>query len=224
MINSEQFNRLVVAFPILGLANPQKAYEFQQATFFVSLPASKEIFLEGDHASALALIVSGSVRVYKIGKTGREITLYRFGAGDSCILTANAILSQQPFPANAIVEQPVEAVMIPMNIFRTWVQRYALWRDFVFALLSQRLTDVLALVDDLVFRRMDARTATLLLDRCQVQNPINVTHQEIAAELGSSREVVSRILEGFVSRGMIRSGRGMIEILDLDSISSLSNM
>lgn len=202
----------------------QRAAEFQQATYFVCLPAAKVIFSEGDHAGALALIVSGSVRVYKIGKTGREITLYRFGAGDSCILTANAILRQQPFPANAIVEQPVEAVMIPKNIFQNWVQRYTLWRDFVFELLSQRLTDVLALVDDIVFRRMDARTATILLDRCQVQNPITVTHQEIASELGSSREVVSRILEGFVSKGMIRSGRGVIEILDLDSISSFSDM
>jgi CRP/FNR family transcriptional regulator len=164
------------------------------------------------------------VRVYKIGETGREITLYRFGHGESCILTANAILSQQSFPAIATVEQEAEAMMIPAEAFRDWVRRYDLWREYVFDLFSQRLSLVMSIVDEVVFRRMDLRLAAILLTRSKFQNPLRITHQEIAAELGSSREVISRLIEDFASEGIVRSGRGIIEILDFDSLESRSLM
>ena len=170
---------------------------------------------------AIALLISGVVRVYKIGETGREITLYRFGNGQSCILTANAILSQKTFQAIATVEKEAEAVMIPADTFRAWVMRYDLWREFVFDLLSQRLSTMMEIVDEIAFRRMDARIASLLLTRARSQNPMRITHQEIAAELGSSREVVSRLLEDFSERGLIRSGRGEIEVLDKEGLESL---
>ena len=127
------------------------------------------------------------VRVYKIGETGKEITLYRFGHGESGIFTANAILSRKSFPAIATVEQEAEAVMIPAQVFRDWVKRFDLWREFVFDLLSDRLSTVLAVVDEVAFQRMDRRVASLLLAKSKTQHPIKVTHQEIAAELGSSR-------------------------------------
>jgi len=224
MINPAQYHRLMATFPHLERATPQVVYEFQQAAYFASLPAGKAVFAGGDRASALALALSGTVRVYLSGNNGREITLYRFGRGESCILTANAILNNHPFPANAMVEQPVEAVLIPDNVFRDWVERYALWREFTFSLLSLRLTSVLTLVDDIVFRRMDARVASFLQQRCQIDNPITVTHQEIAAELGSSREVISRILECFTAAGLIRSARGIVEILDFDSLNARSSV
>ncbi len=164
------------------------------------------------------------VRVYKIGETGREITLYRFGNGSSCILTANAILSHKTFPAVATVEQDAEAVMIPANVFRDWVKRYDLWREFVFDLLSDRLSTVMAVIDEVAFQRMDRRVASLLLERAKYQNPLRITHQEIAAELGSSREVISRLLEDFVSEESIRSGRGTVEVLDFDLLESRSLM
>jgi CRP/FNR family transcriptional regulator len=163
---------------------------------------------------AIALLISGAVRVYKVGETGREITLYRFGLGESCILTANAILAEQSFSAIATVEQDVEAVMIPASTFRSWVQRYELWRTFVYGLLAQRLASVMELVEEVTFRRMDIRVAALLLERSQTQNPLSITHQEIAAELGSSREVISRILENFAAQGIVRVLRGSIVILD----------
>jgi CRP/FNR family transcriptional regulator len=123
-----------------------------------------------------------------------------------------------------MVEQPVEAVLIPDNVFRDWVDRYALWREFTFSLLSLRLTSVLTLVEDIVFRRMEARVASFLRQRCQIENPISVTHQEIATELGNSREVISRILECFTAAGLIRSARGIVEILDFDSLNARSSV
>lgn len=222
MIDSEQYQRILLSMPILASADKNLAREFQQAATLAHIPAGKDVFVEGDRVQAIALLISGVVRVYKIGETGREITLYRFGLGESCILTANAILSQQSFPAIATVEKDAEAVMVPADTFREWVRKYDVWRGFVFDLLSQRLSSVMAIVDEVAFRRMDVRVASFLLTRCRVQNPTRVTHQEIAAELGSSREVMSRILEDFSERGLIRSSRGEIEVLDFESLESRS--
>jgi CRP/FNR family transcriptional regulator len=220
MIDPEQFDRIARALPLLQRADPALRREFLQTAFLARIPRGKDVFAEGDPIDAIALLISGEVRVYKIGETGREITLYRFGDGGSCILTANAILSRQSFPALATVQREAEAVMIPADAFRDWVRRYDLWRDFVFDLLSQRLSSVMALVDEVAFRRMDARVAGFLFRRGRLRNPIPVTHQEIAAELGSSREVVSRILEDFVGRGLIRMSRGAVEVLDFPALAA----
>jgi CRP/FNR family transcriptional regulator len=224
MIDVQQYSRLSRALPLLQEAPPQLVRQFQQAAFYTRIPAGRDVFIEGDRADAIALLLSGVVRVYKIGETGREITLYRFGEGESCILTANAILNQQTFPAIATVEKDAEAVMIPSATFREWVQRYELWRSFVFDLLSQRLAAVMALVDEVAFRRMDARLAAFLVERSLQQRPLRITHQEIAAELGSSREVISRLLADFASRGLVQTERGAIELLDANGLISLSAM
>ncbi|MDQ2690593.1 MAG: Crp/Fnr family transcriptional regulator [Chloroflexota bacterium] len=220
MLTDTQFKRILQSLPILGHADLQLSREFRAEAFFARIPAGKDIFVEGDRADAIALLMSGVVRVYKIGETGREITLYRFGNGESCILTANAILSRKSFPAIATVEKEAEAVMIPADVFRDWVKRDDLWREFVFDLLSERLSAVMAVVDEVVFQRMDRRVASLLLMKSRTQLPIQITHQEIAAELGSSREVISRILEDFSQRDIIKPGRGTIEILDVEELTT----
>lgn len=224
MIDSSQFERTARSLPILRKADASFVQEFQRAAFFARIPAGHDVFLEGDQVEAIALLISGVVRVYKIGETGREITLYRFGNGSSCILTANAILSHKTFPAVATVEEDAEAIMIPADTFRNWVKHHDVWREFVFDLLSQRLSTVMAIIDEVAFHRMDRRVASLLLNQAKSQNPLQITHQEIAAELGSSREVISRLLEDFVSEGSIRSGRGTIEVLDFDLLESRSLM
>ena len=218
MINAEQLQGLARILPILKNAEAGLLQEFQQKAFFAKIPAGHDVFIEGDRVDAIALLISGVVRVYKIGETGRELTLYRFGNGESCILTANAILSQKNFPAVATVEQEAEAVMIPAEVFRDWVRRYDLWREFVFDLLSERLSAVMAIVEEVAFRRMDARLAAFLLQRSQSSDLIQITHQEIAAELGSSREVISRILEDFSAEGIISVGRGTIRVQEREAL------
>lgn len=123
MIDPQQFPRVLQSLPVLKNADARLIRAFQETSFLARIPAGKEVFNEGDRVEAIALLISGVVRVYKISETGREITLYRFGLGESCILTANAILSRQSFPAIATVEQDAEAVMIPANTFREWVQQ-----------------------------------------------------------------------------------------------------
>ena len=222
MINPEQFQRIARVMPILKHADPRLLREFQDTAFFARIPTGRDVFIEGDHVDAIALLISGVVRVYKIGETGREITLYRFGNGQSCILTANAILSQKSFPAVATVEQEAEAIMIPADPFRDWVRRYDLWREFVFELLSQRLSAVMEIVEEVAFRRMDVRIVGLILERGLNSDLVHITHQEVAAELGSSREVVSRILEDFSAQGMIAVSRSNIKILDGEALQAYS--
>jgi CRP/FNR family transcriptional regulator len=222
MINAEQFNRIALAMPILQHAEASLINELRREAQFTKIPAGQDVFVEGDRVDNIALLLSGVVRVYKVGETGREITLYRFGLGQSCILTANAILSQKSFPAIATVEEDAEAVIVPAQIFRGWVNRYDLWREFVFELLSDRLATVMAVVDEVVFKRMDRRVAAVLLNQARVRNPVRITHQEIAAELGSSREVISRILEDFSKEALIEAGRGTIEVLDLKGLEARS--
>ena len=222
MLTAEQFNRITSAMPFLQRAGEALKGELRQRAQFVNIPTGQDVFVDGDRVEAIALLISGVVRVYKIGETGREITLYRFGLGESCILTANAILSEKSFPAVATVEQDAEAVMIPADVFREWVNRYDLWRGFVFNLLSDRLSTVMAVVEEVVFKRMDRRVAAWLLNQARVTNPMRVTHQEIAAELGSSREVISRILEDFSGEALIEPGRGTIEVVDFEGLESRS--
>lgn len=222
MLDPAQFNRLTMALPFLHRADEALKLELQKHASFTKIPTGHDVFVDGDRVDGIALLLSGVVRVYKIGETGREITLYRFGLGESCILSANAILSDKSFPAIATVEEDAEAVMIPAAVFRDWVNRFELWREFVFDLLSDRLSTVMEVVDEVVFKRMDRRVAAWLVNQAKVQNPMRVTHQDIAADLGSSREVISRILEDFSRDALIEASRGAIEVLDLEGLKSRS--
>lgn len=222
MLTRERYDSTARSFPFLARADAAVAAEFRSAAVHVRHAAGKQLFLEGERATALPLLVAGVVRVYKVGGNGREITLYRFGAGETCILSASSILNRQPLPAAAVVQERVEAAMVPAATLRRWVHEHEAWRDFVFGLMSHRLADVLGIVDTVVFRRMDARVAALLLERAQLHDPIRVTHQEIAAELGTSREVVSRILESLAGGGVVRVTRGRIEVLRHDLLAAFA--
>lgn len=222
MIDDAQFERITRSLSFLREADTAARRDFMAAAFLARIPAGRDVFIEGDQVDSIALLLSGVVRVYKIGETGREITLYRFGNGESCILTANVILSRQTFPAIATVEQDAEAVLVPAAAFRDWVNRHELWREFTFRLLSQRLASVIATVEEVAFRRMDTRLAAFLLARSRGSDPIRITHQQIAAELGSSREVISRLLENLEAEGLIRRARGVIEVGDRKGLELLA--
>lgn len=214
MIDQEQFGRISASLPFLTKASPELVRQFRDHAFLATIPPGRDVFLAGDRIDAIPVLISGVVRVYQIGETGREVTLYRFRPGESCVLSANAIMGQESFPAIATVEQEAQAVMIPAPVFRQWVGAFDLWRDFFIDLVSQRITSLMRVVDEVAFQRLDRRVAALLVKRTSEGSLIPITHQEIADELGSSREVISRVLEDFSSRGLIRTGRGQVEVLD----------
>jgi len=203
-------------FPFLAQVAPALRAQVAQQAIVRTIPAGQTIFWEGDSCSHLALVLSGSVRVYKVGETGREITLYRIEARESCILTASCILSQAGFPALAVTESEVRALLVPATLLRAWVAQDEGWRDYVVGVLAQRLAMVIATVEEIAFRRVDARIADYLLLAAANGARVCVTHQAIALELGTAREVVSRILKDLERAGGIRLGRGEITILDAE--------
>jgi CRP/FNR family transcriptional regulator len=195
---------------LLDPASQEIKDQFLKHVSIKQLPAGQYICWEGDVCAQLAVVLSGTVRVYKIGESGREITLYRIEENDSCILTASCILSQIRFPALAVVEREVRAALIPAPILREWIKKYDVWRVYIFELMSKRLADVITTVEEIAFRRVDVRIAEFLAELAEEQEYIAITHQEIAYELGTAREVVSRILKDFERANIISLSRGAI--------------
>lgn len=206
--------RLRETFSFLSDCDERIYSEFLRSAFLVKLDKGQPVTSEGAECSHLALVLSGNARVYKLGESGREITLYRVGPGQSCVLTASCIQSHQPFPAFAECEQAVEAVLVPAGDLNRWMSESAPWRDYVFGLVAKRMANIIGLVEEVVFRRMDRRIAAHLLSRSQAagKETIEATHKEIAADLGTSREVVSRILKDLEAGGLIQVARGAITI------------
>ena len=217
--------KISAAFPFWEkLDNPSKI-DFLSQGQQITLSVGKFICLEGDICNHLPLVISGSVRVYKIGESGREITLYHLEKGDSCIMTASCIISQKEFPAFAVTETEVEGIIIPANSLRKWIKHNPIWQEYIFGLLSQRLANVIEIIEEVAFRRMDCRIASYILKNSDISTEtVQVTHEAIAQELGSSREVVSRILKTFEKQGLLSLSRGMIQLNNWDELRNIAQL
>ena len=200
------------AFPFLKGAPAAVKAAFAAEARTRHLSRGEFICMEGDACGVLPLVLSGYARVYKSGESGRELTLYRVEPGESCILTVSCIVGSRPFPAFAVAETDIVALLVPAATFRRWVLTEEVWRGFAFDLLARRLADVIETVEEVAFRRLDARVAAHLLE--QAEDPVMTTHEAVATELGSSREVVSRVLKELEREGLVTLARGTIHIVD----------
>lgn len=218
--NPEQQQRVFQQFPVLANSTSEFHHKFFNHATLVHVPKSHAIASEGSDCQQLALVLTGQVRVYKLADSGREITLYRITSGNSCVLTASCILSDTPFPAIAESETDVEALLIPSTPVHQWMTESPAWSTFIFGLISKRLSDVIALLEDVAFHRMDERIATYLIALASQGPTINITHHEIAADLGTSREVVSRILKEFENKELIKGERGKLSITNLPGLQT----
>ena len=201
-------------FPRLG-QDPGFAAEIGRHGRPAELPKGQHICLEGSACEHLAFVMTGTARIYKVGETGREITLYRLDAGECCILTLACILSRKRFPAFAVSETQMQAIIVPAPIIRRWTEELPVWRQYAWNLVASRLGDIISLVEEITFRRMDERL-NYHLARSELFPPgtrVRVTHQQIATELGTSREVVSRLLKDLEQRELVELGRGWIRVL-----------
>jgi CRP/FNR family transcriptional regulator len=217
-------SRLLGTFPFLLGAEEGFRRAFWAAAVLVHLPAGQSVGRQGGECAHLALLVCGTARVYRLGESGREITLYRIRPGESCVLTASCILRHGVFPAFAECETPVEAVLVSQREVEHWIREFPAWRAFVFGLVSDRLLEVIELLDAVAFGRLDRRLAAHLSARLGSDRRagIAVTHRELAAELGSSREVVSRLLATMEEKGILSTGRGLIRVLDPERLAAMS--
>lgn len=205
-------------FPLFGKAGDHVQAELFEHGNLAEIPAEQFLCLEGNKCSGIPLVLRGRARVYKLGESGREITLYRVEPGESCILTASCIMSDVEFPAFAATETEVEAIVIPPSVLHRWVSQYEVWSEFLWGLLASRFSEVISLVEEVAFQRVDKRTAEYLLHAGDADGRIKKTHQDIAADIGSSREVISRILKEFEHKGLITLSRGEIHAENLGEL------
>lgn len=186
--------------------------ELEAGSKIVSVPAGTQVFAPGQSADNLLLLLEGTVRVQQRSETGREVFLYRVHAGESCVLTTACMLAFEDYSADGIAETDVRAVAIPRSTFDSLVAKSSVFREFVFAAYSRRITDLFTLVDDIVFQRMDVRLAARLLELADQNDIVHATHAFLATELGTAREVISRTLSEFHRRGWIEQSRGEVRL------------
>jgi CRP/FNR family transcriptional regulator len=192
--------------------------EIRSSVAEARMPRGAHFFLEGDRCPGFALVGAGRLRVYKTAESGREITLYEVEEGETCIVSTLSVILDTPAAASAVADTDVEALLVRPDTFRQWVRARETVRDLVLRALAQRMVDVFTLVEEVAFRTLDRRVAAHLLERLERDGPdrdgLEVTHQELAAELGATREAISRILGDFERRGAVALTRGHVALMD----------
>jgi CRP/FNR family transcriptional regulator, anaerobic regulatory protein len=191
------------------------------ATKIAELPQGSRIFAPG-HAPESFLLLDGVVRVQQVSDAGREIVLYRVATGETCPLTTACLLGYEEYQAEGIAETRVKAAAIPRTAFDDLIASSDAFRRFVFTDFSRRVTDLFRIIEEIAFQRIDLRLAQRLLQLADAQGPVGATHQQLANELGSAREVVSRQLHEFQRRGWIRTSRGSVEVADHQALARLA--
>lgn len=214
-------DRLTTAVPELVDADEATLDRLLENAQVVKLDHDRFVFHAGDLCQAFLILLDGEVRVQLTAENGREVTLYRIGPGGSCILTTSCLLSNEHYPAEAIAESDIEALAIPVSSFQSALEGSQWFRRFVFDGFSTRLTSVIQKIEQIAFTGIDVRLAGVLLelDRKGVEK---ITHQDIAVELGTAREVVSRHLKRFESEGWVRLGRGQVSLVNRPQIEALA--
>jgi CRP/FNR family transcriptional regulator, anaerobic regulatory protein len=177
------------------------------------------IIMEGDECNFFPIIKTGIIRVYKVGSSGQEITLYRINSGESCILTISCLLAQNNFPAIAVVEEDCEILLIPAVTLREWIRKYDIWAEYIYNYLSKVLMNVLHIIENISFKKMDQRIIEYLIECYKRQGKtIILTHQQIAHDIGTAREVVSRTLKELEAQNSISQSRGKIILTNISEL------
>jgi len=181
-----------------------------------------QVFGPENVPDSLIFLYEGAIRVSQTSGDGRDIVLYRVDAGESCVLTTACMLAEEAYNAEGIAETNIKVVALPKMSFDRLVAEEHAFRSFVFAAYSRRLIDLLRVVDDVAFGRIDVRLVERLLMLAGEDKEVAATHQEIASELGTAREVISRVLHDFQKRGLISQSRGRIALSDKSSLRAIA--
>ena len=209
-------------FPGLSKLEPAIRDVLTRKSAVVTVREGSVIFGPGKSPENLLLLLEGRVRVQQVSEAGREIVLYRVEAGQSCVLTTACLLAHEGYSAEGIAETDLRAVAIPRTVFDDLIAQSVTFRTFIFTAYSKRITDLFQIIEDIAFQRVDIRLAQKLLDLARGTGQIKATHQQLAAELGTAREVISRQLGEFQRRGWIRQSRGSVELVEPDGLERLA--
>ncbi|NLE23869.1 MAG: Crp/Fnr family transcriptional regulator [Clostridiaceae bacterium] len=219
MLNEKVKMDLKKAFPfVTELGDKQE--NFFNSLYHQKLESDMILLDESRGCSGVILVLSGIIRIYKLSEDGKEITLYRIGRGETCVLTVACMLGTGdiPFPVAAAAEQVSEVVFIPIEIFKRFFFETPSIQKFFFSSMSAKFYSLLGLLENITFKRTSDRLADFLITKTAGGTyPLYATHETIASELGTAREVISRLLKEMESKGQVSLNRGKI-ILYQDKI------
>lgn len=181
------------------------------------------VFGEGQACGGLPLVLRGAVKVFRRSESGREIVLYRVGPGETCVLTSSCLLSGEAYSAQGEAEGALRLAMLPPALFQRMIAESPAAREFLFAMLSNRLSGLMERVERLAFHRLDRRLAEFLVERADAgARQLAMTHQAIADEIGSVREMVTRTLGQMAEQGLVELSRAGVRFVDLDGLRALA--
>ena len=209
--------RLLQRFPLFSDLPPALLDELLAGMQEIRVPAGTVLFDERQPCAGFPLVLEGDIRVTRAAPSGRGILLYRVAPGEGCILSGGCLLGNSAYSASGVAETDVVLLRIPPALFQKLMVESEPFRRFVFGMYGERLSEVMELVEAVAFQRLDARLAQLLIRRGPV---LHATHQSLADELGSVREIVSRLLRSFEDRGWVRLERERVTVLDLKALAA----
>jgi CRP/FNR family transcriptional regulator len=220
-MTAQEFSRttLLGLYPALAALDEKDIEQLSRPESLMHIPAGSQLFAEAQPCRGFPLLLSGSIKVVKTAPSGREMLLYRVEPGGSCIITSSCLLGHAAYSARGEAETDLQMLALPPALFARLVAERADFRDFVFHLFSDRIAELMQLVEEVAFHRLDQRLARLLLSR---GDHLHTTHQALADELGSVREIVSRLLKGFATDGLVSLGRESITVLDREGLQRLA--
>ena len=210
---------LVALYPVLSGLPPDALAQLMRAAQRVALPSASVVFDEQQACLGFPFVLKGGIRVVKAAPNGRELPLYRVTPGETCVITSGCLLGHTDYNARGITEEQTELLLLPRETFAALLAHEP-FRAFVFQLFSDRIADLMQLIEEVAFHKLDQRLAALLLGHGRL---VHATHQQLADELGSVREIVSRLLKGFAAQGLVALGREQIEILDAAGLRRLAH-
>lgn len=187
----------------------------------LDLPKGRTLFHAGDAAQGFVLVHSGRIDVFLTGPNGREILLYAVEPGESCVQTTLGLLAGEPYSGDAIVTEPSRVTLVPRGLFDLLMAEEPAFRRFVMQALGRRMTDVTRLLERVAFCKIEARLAATLLDLAQ-DGCVHATQAEIAAHVGSAREVISRRLDALARQGLVTTDRGIVRLSDTPGLRQLA--
>ncbi|MEZ5625958.1 MAG: Crp/Fnr family transcriptional regulator [Rhodocyclaceae bacterium] len=201
---------LVDRYPVLTELPPAVRDAIIPRLQAMKVPAGTVLFDDHQACEGFPFVVRGSIRVIKASASGRELPLYRVAPGETCVISSSCLLGHEDYNARGIAETDTELVLLPKAVFDELLAEPA-FRSFVFHLFADRIADLMQLIEEVAFHKLDQRLAALLLGKGRL---LHTTHQHLADELGSVREIVSRLLKGFAAQGLVKLSREQIEIVD----------
>ena len=219
MTGSDLLSRLLAAFPDLEELDEEHRGDLLRGTLFNRLRSGDIAYRQGQHCHAYVMCIEGQTRVFKTSESGREILLYQVGPGETCVLTTSCLMAGSPFPAESTAETDVLHAALPASAFHRLMGASPRFRKFVLDNYGDLLSSLIMLVDEVAFASLDLRLARRLLAEANEEGVVAKTHQRLALDLGSVREVISRYLAEWERMGWVHASRGMIEVTNRSALA-----